>query len=219
MRAILGTTIITLCSLLVVACAAEADSLTGGRSRGAGGSDPAGVDGTAGADPTQPGTCAVGIAHPGFANTDFVADRKPGAIGVDRRRVKPYSAMTSEFTRALGGTPAALATSGSAFGDVPARWYLEPTAGAVSIFTTYSLAFSECYDTMSAPNFAQMPTADTAAAQCSQMQRKIWQRSATPDETKACSDFTLGLTDEPVARRRWAHACASIMSSAGFITY
>jgi hypothetical protein len=50
------------------------------------------------------------------------------------------------------------------------------------------------------------------------MQRKFWQRTATPDETKACADFTLGLT-EPVARRRWAHACASIMTSAGFTTY
>jgi hypothetical protein len=225
MRAIIATTIV---SLFVVACTAEADSLTGGRGRGQGGpNDNPGENGggstdpstTPGADPTQPGTCKEGVPHPGFANTDFVGDRKPGAIGADRRRVKPYSALRSEFQRTLGAVPGSLATSAAAFGEVPARWYAEPTSGAVSLYTMYTLAFTGCYDTMTAPEFATAPTAQTAEAECGKMARKFWQRTATPDETKACVDFTMGLTTETVARRRWAHACASILTSAAFTTY
>lgn len=227
MRAIIVAMIV---SLFVVACAPEADSLTGTRGRGgrSGSVDPAaenaagegtGPGTSTGADPTQPGTCQEGVPHVGFANVDFVADRKPGAIGVDRRRVKPYSALAFEFQRALGVVPAGLATSVAAFGDVPARWYSEPTSGAVSLYTTYTLGFTSCYDTMTEPVFAQAPTAETAPVECAKMQRKFWQRTATPEETKACADLALGLTEETVARRRWAHACASILTSAGFTTY
>ncbi|HVH42889.1 MAG TPA: hypothetical protein VM925_11120 [Labilithrix sp.] len=225
MRALIATTIV---ALLVVACTEGADELSGGRGGGQNrmnngalpGEEGAGAGGTTeGADPTQPGTCKEGVPHPGFANVDFVLDRRPGAIGVDRRRVKPYSALRSEFQRALGTVPTELASSAAAFGDVPARWYSEPTAGAVSLYTTYTLAFTGCYDSMTDAIYGQMPTAESASVECAKLQRKIWQRSPTPDETKACADHAVGLTDEPVARRRWAHACASIMASAGFTTY
>lgn len=185
---------------------------------GAGGGGPGGSDGTNN-DPTQPGSCKEGLPHTGFASADLNADRKPGGIGSDRRRVKPFSALRSEFQRAIGNVPGALAGSAAAFGDVPARWYSEPTAGAVSIYSTYTLGFTACYDSMTDAKFGQMPTNETATAECSAMQRKMWQRTATPDETKACVDHAMGLTEETVARRRWAHACASVVSAAGFTTY
>lgn len=218
-RAFIASTIV---SFFLVACAEDADSLTGrgGRQNGPGEGQPGDPSGaTPGTDPTQPGTCKEGVPHPGFAKVDFVADRKPGAIGVDRRRVKPYTALRTEFQRALGTVPAAMAQTSAAFGDVPARWYAEPTAGAVSLNTTYSLAFTGCYDTMTAASYTQAPTAQSAAEECAKLQRKFWQRTPTPEETTACADFTVGLTTETVARRRWAHACASIMTSAGFTTY
>lgn len=217
MRSLMTSTIV---SLLLVACDAAEDEGSLRRSnvstsgKGAGES----ADGVA-ADPTQPGSCAVGISHVGFASTDFVADRKPGAIGSDRRRVKPYSALRTEFQRALGSIPSAMQASASAYGDAPARWYSEPTAGAVSLYTTYSLAFTGCFDTMTGAEYAEQPTRETAGAECAKMERKFWQRTGTPDETAACVDFTLGLSSESVARRRWAHACASIMTAAGFTTY
>lgn len=228
MKALFASTIV---SVFLFACAAEdASSLNGGRGGpgGENGDDPngenagenPGEDGTTpGTDPTQPGTCQLGKPHPGFASFDFVSDRKAGAIGENRRRVKPYSALRTEFQRALGAVPASFNQSAAAFGETPARWYSEPTAGAVSLNTTYNLAFTGCYDTMTGDEYQQAPTAETAQAECAKMQRKFWQRTATPDEVKACADFTLGLTDETVARRRWAHACASIMTSAGFTTY
>jgi hypothetical protein len=205
-------------AIVMVACAAESDELTGGRGNEEipPGEQPPGPP----VDPTQPGNCAVGNPHVGFGNVDFAAGRVEGAIGADRRRVKPYTAIRTEFQRVLGSQPAAMAISGGAYGDVPARWYIEPTAGAVSLYTTYSLAFTGCYDTMTDAKYTTAPTAATADAECQAMQRKYWQRTGTPDEVKACSDLAVtGLTTEPVARRRWAHACASIMTSAGFTTY
>lgn len=224
-RAFIASTIV---SLLLVACAAEDPN---GLSKPGDSNDPGASDdpsqtppgqtpgSTPGADPTQPGGCKEGVAHIGFGGQDFVADRKPGAIGVDRRRIKPYTALRSEFQRVLGAVPANLTTSQAAFGQIPARWYQEPQAGAVSSYTTYTLAFTTCYDTMTDAAYQQMPTATTAADQCAQLQRKAWQRTTTPEEIKACSDFVLGLTDEPNARRRWAHACASVLTATGFTTY
>jgi hypothetical protein len=229
-RAFVASTIV---ALFVVACAADqGDSLAGGPG-GANGGDPSGDpnapgggnggaapgDGTGpGATPGAPGAC-TGVPHVGFANFDFTSDRKPGDVGTNRRRVKPYSALSSEFTRTLGSVPTDLAMSAPAYGDAPARWYIEPGGGAVAAYTTYQLAFATCYDTMTQPEYQALPTAATAPAMCSTWQRKVWQRTPTADETTACSDFVLGLTDEPLARRRWAHACASIHSATGFTTY
>jgi hypothetical protein len=227
-RALIATTIVSL--FCFAACAPDGGVLLGGNDdpslngdkAGQGGANGPGggaADGTPGADPTQPGTCKEGIPHAGFAKVDFVADRKPGPIGADRRRVKPYTALRTEFQRALGTVPPLMAQSVAAFGDVPTRWYIEPSEGAVSLYTTYTLAFTGCYDSMTAANFGQVPTQESATIECAKMQRKFWQRSPAPEEAKACADLAVGLTTETVARRRWAHACASIITSAGFTTY
>lgn len=197
---------LALLALGMAACDDPADELTRRKNHPLGDDDDS-VE-TANADPTKPGACETGAAHIGFAKTDFVADRKPGGLGENRRRVKPYSAMQTEFSRVLGVAPATLAQSSAAFGDIPARWYLEPTAGAVSLYTTYTLAFSACYASLS----------DSPAFDCATLQRKAWQRSPTPAETQACTDFMNGLTSE-TPRRRASHACASILTSAGFTTY
>jgi len=172
-------------------------------------------------DPNNPDPtgCKLGAPHVGFGSTNFIEGRKEAEIGVDRRRIKPYSALSSEFQRTLGAVPTNLATSQAAFGQTPNRWYSEPQAGAVSLYSTYTMSFQACYDTLTAATYTTAPTAATAATECAAMQRKFWQRTPTADEIKACSDFTSGTTDEPVARRRWAHACASIMTSTGFTTY
>lgn len=225
-------------SLFMVACAAEQGDLTGGPGGGGGGEnggmagdgENAGGDGHGNGGTGEEGTGTVpgatpaadmckGEPHIGFANLDFTSDRKAGEVGINRRRVKPYSALSSEFQRTLGKVPTNLATSVAAYGEVPARWFVEPDQGAVAAYTTYQLAFATCYEQMTQPEYTMNPTATTAPAMCSTWQRKVWQRTATPDEITACSDFVLGLTTEPLARRRWAHACASIHSATGFTTY
>lgn len=210
-------------ALVLVSCTEEDPQFqrknNGGEDEGQG-TDP-GANAPPGAgDPTQPGSCAVGKPHVGFGNTDFAADRETGGLGADRRRVKPYSALRTEFQRVLGQVPTQLTVAAPAYGDAPARWFSEPTAGAVSLYTTYSIAFSGCYDTMTDPKYAAAPTAATADTECKALQRKFWQRSPTPEEVTAC--VTLATTDlatETVPRRRWAHACASLMTAAGFTTY
>lgn len=218
-------------SFFVVACAAEdAGSLNGGRG-GGGENGTTGDPNAPGADGTQPGAegttdpgamaepACQGKPHIGFANVDFVADRKAGELGENRRRVKPYSALRSEFTRAIGATPTQLALNAAAFGDTPARWYNEPVQGAVSLYTMYTLGFTTCYDTMTQPEFQVAPTAATATDQCTKLARKIWQRTPTTEEAAACSDLVLSNTTETNARRRWAHGCASLLTATGFTTY
>lgn len=224
-------------ALFLVACAAEQGELNGGPGgaggengggQGAGGenggeghgSGAGGEEGTGGIPGATPVPDACkGEAHIGFANLDFTSDRKAGEVGVNRRRVKPFTALSTEFQRTLGKVPTSLAGSAAAYGEVPARWYVEPDQGAIAAYTTYQLAFATCYEQMTQPEYQMAPTATTAPAMCSTWQRKVWQRTSTPDEAKACADFVLGLTAEPAARRRWAHACASIHSAIGFTTY
>ena len=216
-RAFLASTI-ALCLFAFVACTAEDANNLRGRS-GGGSDDPnASSGGPAGSTPAGPGACEA-KPHVGFANTDFVADRKPGDIGTNRRRVKPYSVLGTEFKRALGVVPANLATNVAAFGEAPPRWFIEPNEGAVSLYTMYSLSFTSCYDTMTAATYTAVPTPATATTECAAMQRKFWQRTATPEETQACVDLIMGDATETNPRRRWAHGCASILSSTGFTTY
>lgn len=219
----------TLVSFAVVACVGEADSLNGGRGAGTNGenggdpNDP-NAPGANGEDPNAPGAngpgACQGAPHIGFGNVDFVADRKPGELGENRRRVKPFTSLNGEFQRALGAVPPALAANAAAYGETPARWYAEPVAGAVSLYTTYTLAFTTCYDTMTQAEYQAAPTAATATAKCSELARKYWMRTPTTEEVTACSDLAVtGLATEPAPRRRWAHACASLLTSTGFTTY
>lgn len=137
MRALFSSTLIGLC---LIACTAEPGALTGGPGGDDPGSDPGNDPGTGpgpaptgtGMTPPGPGACEAN-PHVGFAGNDFVADRKPGDIGTNRRRVKPFTALAREYGRALGAVPTSLPTNVAAFGDVPARWYAEPDEGAVSL--------------------------------------------------------------------------------------
>ncbi len=220
----------TLVSLTVVACVAEDGSaLNGGRGGGPNGDGTQGADGTQNPDGTNPdGTNPDGTQNPalcqgkphiGFGNVDFVADRKPGELGENRRRIKPYSALRTEFQRALGAAPAGLTAAAASFGDTPARWYSEPVAGAVSLYSMYTLAFTTCYDTMTQAEYQAAPTQATAETECSKMARKFWQRTPTDEERLACAELVVTNTTETVARRRWAHACASLITATGFITF
>ncbi|MFO0676572.1 MAG: hypothetical protein U0169_08565 [Polyangiaceae bacterium] len=165
-------------------------------------------------------SCKQGVAHTGFGGSDLNAGRAVAEVGVDRRRVKPYGALATEFSRALGTAPAALAANAAAFGDAPARWYSEPRANAVSLYTNYSVAFTGCYDSMSGAQYAAAPTAESAKAECTTRTKTAWQRNASREELQSCIDFaTTGSASTTDARRRWAHVCATILTSAAFTTY
>lgn len=208
--------------VLLAACSSEdGNQLSGGP--GPAGGDPGGpgAPGEPGGPGTvDPATCG-GKAFAGFEGENLVADRVVANVGVDRGRFKPYDALAGEYARVLGTTPASLAAAADTFGKPEPRWYDEPAVGGVVLQTAYKIAFDGCLTfTASGADYAAAPTAATATAQCAAMARKFWSRTASPDQLAACSDVAVnGAAAEPNPRRRWAYACASVLSAAGFMTY
>lgn len=206
----------SLAALAMIACSGTEDGLRGSRGP-QDGTDTTNPDST---NPDGTISCEEGVPHVGFGNTNFTAERVEAEIGTDRRRVKPYSVLAGDMERVLGQIPENLSKNAGAFGAVPERWYSEPLANAVSLYSTYSGAFSGCYDTMTDAKYTKAPTEATAAAECSSLQRKAWSRTPTTEEIDSCKSLAVqGLASETDARRRWAHMCASVLSSAGFTTY
>jgi hypothetical protein len=50
--------------------------------------------------------------------------------------------------------------------------------------------------------------------------RKAWSRSPSPDEISGCVNLAVKtLADEKDVARRWAYACASVLSATQFLTF
>jgi len=207
----------------VVGCASNPGSLQGDD-----GNDPnsnGSADPANGGDPNGTGSttqaCDVGQSWDGFAGTKLEVGRVDAPIGADRGRMKPYSALQGEYQRVLGATPSTLAGAASTFGQPVNRWYVEPQASAISLYTAYSVAFDGCLTyTATDPKYATAPTQATASTECAAMARKFWSQTASTDQVNACVTVavtnTASITD---AKRRWAHTCASVMTASGFLAY
>jgi hypothetical protein len=201
-------------SLLLVACS-SADPGVLDR-----GNDPTpSGEGTGEAPPANPPApqCAS-RDYKTFDGSSLANNRVKSAAGVDRGRVKPYESLASEYARVLGATPASLAGAAQTFAQPPKRWFEEPQGNAVAISTAYTIAFDGCIDyTASDAAFA---TTSNAPATCAKMQRAFWSKTPTPAEIQACADVAVtGAASEPAPRRKWAYACASVLTAAGFMTY
>jgi hypothetical protein len=213
----------SLLAVVMIACGDGGDELTGGLQRGGNGgpgedgTNP-GEDGKPAAD--DPALC-TSKTYAGFDNRELTGERKVLKLGTDRSRMKPFSALQTEYARVLGNTPASLTGSAATFGQPPARWYEEPAANAVALQTAYSIAFDGCLTyTGTAAEFASAPDAASAETQCAAMARKFWSKTPGPSEISSCVEVaTTGSAAEPNARRKWAYACASVLTSAGFLAY
>lgn len=231
--------------VLVTGCqSGDLDGLQWGDPNGGGVGGPGGAaDGTnpANANNTPAATCStLARKYKGFGGTTLPSGTEPGAVqvwarddamaGVDRLRFKPYSALTGEFPRVTGvSAPALLGQSGTTFGTPAARWSTEPQASAVNLYTAFRVSFESCLAfTANDAKYAAAPADPAASTECAAMARKFWSRSATADEVKACvqvatvdsaQETVNGTTTSTDPRRRWAYACASVLSSAGFMTY
>jgi hypothetical protein len=52
------------------------------------------------------------------------------------------------------------------------------------------------------------------------MARKFWSKTPSPEEIQSCVDVVVnGTAAETQIDRKWAYACASVLTSAGFLTY
>lgn len=207
---------------VMIACGEDGNDLTGGPQRGGNGGGEEGTQpGEEGKpDPQDPALC-TSKTYAGFDNRELTSERKMLKLGTDRARMKPFSALQTEFQRVLGSTPASLTGAAATFGQPPARWNEEPSANAVALQTAYSIAFDGCLTyTATAAEYASAPDGATAEAQCAAMARKFWSKTPGPSEISACVDVaTTGSAAEPNARRKWAYACASVLTSAGFLAY
>lgn len=205
--------------LFVAACDGSPDD-SGGRHNvpmpGTGpGTDPTGTT------PGAPLCTNSGTQWKGFAGTNLVQARVDGAIGSDRARLKPFNALADEYQRSIGNVPASLANAAASFGDAPERFYAEPRASAISVWSSFRVGFDGCLTfTETAAEYADAPTDASATATCTALARKFWSRAATTAELDACKQVALvDSAGEATPRRRWAFTCASLLSSAGFLTY
>ena len=170
-----------------------------------------------------PPRCDMGKTYTGFAGTELTAGRIDGDLGPERARPKPFTALTGEFPRVLGNTPAMLTdvSVGNTFAITPNRWVTEPVASGVTIYTTYRIAFQGCLTATTTPaQYGSVPSNTTAATECADWARKFWSRTATQPEIDACVKVAMVDTmTETNARRRWAYTCASVLTATGFTTY
>lgn len=133
-------------------------------------------------DPSVPQCTEVGQGYVGFAGTKLEDKRANARIGVDRARMKPYSALRKEYQRTIGVTPGSLESAEPTFGQAPERFAVEPRASAIQVFTAYRVAFDGCLTyAETVPAFASAPTADSAGTQCRTMARKFWSRAPSDE--------------------------------------
>lgn len=172
--------------------------------------------------PDDLGACDFGYSYEGFGGTRLEAGRADEEVGTDRDRVKPYSALLGEYARVFGkpSSPQLLQQLSSTFGLEPARWFVESEATAVSLYSATRVAFVGCLELTNNADYDAMPDATNAPAKCAGFARRFWSRSPEADEVQACADLVVtGTGKEPLARRKWAYACASVLSSAPFLTF
>lgn len=156
----------------------------------------------------------------GLGDRSLDDDRNDGTVGNDRLRLKEYNALLADYARVINTTPTSMQGQGSTFNVPQARWWNEPIASAVTVYTAYRGAFQGCLTyTASATQYGSAPTTATATTECNNMARKFWSRPATSAETSACVDFAVNkTTSETNARRRWAYTCATMLTAVGFLT-
>lgn len=165
-------------------------------------------------------TCDQGYNYQGFGGSKLEVGRDEDQVGFDRDRVKPLTALRGEYARVLGTTPALLDSLSNTFGNTPPRWYIEPEATAVSLYSSMRVAFVGCLGVTATTEYDVMPDGLNAGAKCAAFAKKFWSREANTEELESCVDMVTKQTgEEPVARRKWAYACASVLSSASFLTY
>lgn len=172
-------------------------------------------------DNTPAPRCDMGRKYVGLGGLELTDGRQDLDLGLDRSRIKPFTALPAEYGRVLGNTPALLTGMGPTFGEPQARWYGEAQASAISLYTSYRIAFQGCLTyTASATKWSAVPNANSAETECVAFAEKFWSRSPSADELATCVNVaTVDSSIETDPRRRWAYSCAAVLSSAGFLTY
>lgn len=171
--------------------------------------------------PPPPPRCDMGKSYSGFAGTELHAGRVDNDLGLERGRVKPFTALSGDYARVLGNTPALIAQSANTFAIIPDRWNEEARLSAVSIYQAYRIAFQGCLTATTTPaQYGSVPSNTTAETECRNWAKKFWSRDPVQAEVDACVKVAMVDTaSQTDVRRRWSYVCASVLTSAGFLTF
>lgn len=169
-------------------------------------------------------TCSLtdGKQYKGFGNVNLVAGRPTEvAKDGDRYRVKPYTSLSGEYTRVMGAVPASLTANAATFAAAPDRWYVDTQASAVTLFTSYRVAYEAGLALAAADSkYAAAPTDASATENCTTFARQAWNRLPSAEEVNACKNVALVVTAaETDIKARWAYTLASVLTAAGFLAY
>lgn len=166
-------------------------------------------------------SASTGRTYKGFGDISLAAGRSEVLPGTDRYRVKPIVALSGELSRVVGRVPPSLAANRGSFSEPAERWYEEPKSSAVTIFTTYRIAYEAgLIYAGSNPELASAPTEQSAAAACASFARLAWQQEPTAAQIDSCKKVAVVDTaGESDVKARWAYALASILTAAEFVSY
>lgn len=163
----------------------------------------------------------LGRTYTGIGGATLSAGRPEVAPYSDRQRMKPFSALEGEYGRVLGNTGADVAGFAATFGKAPARWFEEPGASANTMYASFTLAYQGCLEmTATGAAYAAAPDQASAGTACGDFARRFWDRNAETEEIDACVEYAVeGTASVSDVRQRWAYACASVLTAAGFVSY
>lgn len=166
-----------------------------------------------------PTGCNGSALYAGFGGRSLDGDRADQMVGKNRLRVKPYPMLVTDYSRVLGSTPSFIQNQGQTFNQPGARWADEQELSAVSLYQAFGASFQGCLAfTGTGAQFSANPTTATAEAQCAALQRRFWSRVPSAAETASCVAFaTSAVNNDANPRRRWAYACAAVLTSTGFL--
>lgn len=168
----------------------------------------------------EPVVCEQARTYAGFGGP-LEGGRPEIVAGSDRVRLKPFTALATEYARALDLATFDTRAYAATFGRPPARWFAEPAASANTVYAAFALAYEACTQhTATAPIYADAPTVTSAGLTCRELARRAWHRDATDEETTACVTYAVEQTNSADApRKRWAYSCAAVLSASGFLAF
>lgn len=163
--------------------------------------------------------CNGSVLRPALDGHLLDADRLDLAAQSDRLRVKPYSSLPAEFTRALGTQPLSIRGQNATFDTPDPRWLHEQELSAISLFRVYVAGYQACITlTATGAAYQTAPTMTTATAECRTWQRRFWSATPATAQTTACANFAVSAdNDGATPREKWAATCATAAASLGFL--
>lgn len=162
----------------------------------------------------------VARTYAGFDGAKLEERRADENVDINKARFKPFNVMADEYKRVLGLTPRGLATAGATFNEAPERWFIETDHSGVSLSAIFQLSLDGCLQSFgSDASKAKAPTAETATAYCKETMQKAFSETPTDEQVGVCVDLATKKLTENDPKRRWAHVCATILSSSQFLTF